>query len=313
MIAHSHTSWLRIIFSLRDNIVPKIYLRMLVSTALAAPATYLAAEKHAMSLTPTPFVLLGVPLGIFLGFRNNASYDRFWEGRRLWGQLVNTSRTFARQVLAHLVSQEEAFRETVCTLQARLIRRHIAFVHALRKHLRDETNWEELTPHLGPEEVGRLREAPNVPNAILHETGLLLSRARRDGHLHLYLAPVVESSLVVLADVQGGCERIKNTPIPFSYTVLIHRIVALYCVLLPFGIAEAIGIYTPLVVLFVSFALFGLDAIGDEIENPFGHDQNDLPLSFLSRSIEAQLLSLLGDTVETRETDPPLPEEAVVS
>ena len=119
--------------------------------------------------------------------------------------------------------------------------------------------------------------------------------ARRKHWIHPLHIHVIEASLVALTDVQGACERIKSTPMPHSYTVLMHRIVAGYCVLLPFGFAETIGWATPIVVLFVSYALFGLDAIGEEIERPFGLDPNDLPLSTISRAIEANLRVRIGE------------------
>ena len=107
--------------------------------------------------------------------------------------------------------------------------------------------------------------------------------------------PVLEQSLTDLTDIQGACERIKSTPIPSSYTVLIHRIVALYTFSLPFGIVDAVGIATPVVVAIIAYAFFGLDAVGEEIEEPFGTDINDLPLSTLSRMIEINLRQTLGE------------------
>jgi len=120
------------------------------------------------------------------------------------------------------------------------------------------------------------------------------------GWLHPYFVPVLEGSLTSLTDIQGACERIKSTPIPYSYTVLIHRIVGGYCALLPFGLADTIGWATPLVVLCVAYSLFGLDAVGDELEQPFGFDANDLPLEFLSRNIERDLRCSLGEPVPPR-------------
>jgi ion channel-forming bestrophin family protein len=109
-------------------------------------------------------------------------------------------------------------------------------------------------------------------------------------------APVLEASLTQLTDIQGGCERIKSTPIPFSYTALIHRIVALYCFGLPFGLTDTIKALTPIVVAIISYAFFGLDAVGDELEEPFGTDMNDLPLTALSTAIEINIRRRIGDT-----------------
>ena len=107
---------------------------------------------------------------------------------------------------------------------------------------------------------------------------------------------MLETSLVSLTDIQGACERIKSTPIPYSYNTLIHRIVAVYTYGLPFGLVSDVGIMTPVVVLVVSYAFFGIDTVGDEIEQPFGTDPNDLPLSAISRTIEVNLRQRLGET-----------------
>jgi ion channel-forming bestrophin family protein len=107
--------------------------------------------------------------------------------------------------------------------------------------------------------------------------------------------PVLEASLTALTDIQGGCERIKLTPIPFSYTTLIHRITAVYCYALPFGLVDVVGNYTPVVCGIVAYAFFGLDVVGDEIEMPFGDDPNDLPLRAITRTIEINLRQRLGE------------------
>src|SRR5262245_51452097 len=122
-----------------------------------------------------------------------------------------------------------------------------------------------------------------------------LVAARRKGWIHPFHVTILEASLTALTDIQGACERIKNTPIPYSYTVLMHRIVAVYCVLLPFGLMDAVKWATPFVVLAISYCFFGLDAIGDEIEQPFGMDINDLPLKSISRTIERNLRERLGE------------------
>jgi len=119
--------------------------------------------------------------------------------------------------------------------------------------------------------------------------------ARRKRWIHALHVPVIEGSLTAMTDIQGACERIKSTPIPYSYTVLMHRLVAMYCLLLPFGLQDAAGWATPVVVLCISYALFGLDAIGDEVEQPFGVDPNDLPLSSISRTIEGNLRRRIGE------------------
>ena len=140
-----------------------------------------------------------------------------------------------------------------------------------------------------------LEKESNPPVAIIQKTGDLLHRAWRSGQIHDFHLPVLESSLTEMIDVQGGCERIKATPVPFAYVALLHRITGVYCFLLPFGIVGKVGMLTPVVVLFVAYAFFALDAIGAEVENPFGYDANDLPLSQISKMIEINLRERLEE------------------
>ena len=243
-------------------------------------------------LTTTPFTLIGLALGIFLGFRNNTSYDRFWEGRKLWGAVVNNTRSLARQTLTMVRSSDD----DVTAFRAENVRRVIAYAHALRMHLRDERNFDELQSLLDADEWAALEAEVNPPIAILQRLGDRFAEAHVRGWIHPMHWPVLEGSLTALTDVQGGCERIKATPIPFIYNILMHRIVAVYCFALPFGLVESVGMFTPVVVALVSYAFFGLDAVGDEIEDPFGLHPNDLPLSTITRMIEVNLRQRLGET-----------------
>ena len=215
---------------------------------------------------------------------------------------MNTARSLSRQTLYFLGpastqgSPEKGEARAELTEASRTqIYRLIAYVHALRLHLREEKDMGELAPFLSAEDLARVKEHQNVPNGIT----LLLSEgyvaATRRGALSEYRAVELERGVSELTNIQGGCERIKSTPMPFSYSVLMHRIVAIYVFGLPFGLVTSIGEFTPLVVAFTAYAFLGLDAIGDELENPFGTDPNDLPLAGLSRSIEIVLKEMLDE------------------
>jgi ion channel-forming bestrophin family protein len=284
--------------------LPHIWLRTLFVTAISVVFTIIYEEVPQLhySLTPAPFTIIGLPLGIFLGFRNNTAYDRFWEGRKLWGSLVNTTRSLTRQVLTLIEPQPDAdpalsSAADIRKFEEQVVHMIIAYVHALRHHLRDTKPFEPLGHILPKEEVDKLLDEENVPLAMLQRMGDMFVEARRKKWVHAFHIPVLEGSLTSLTDIQGACERIKSTPIPFSYTVLMHRIVAGYCTLLPFGLMESIKWATPAVVLAISYCFFGLDAIGDEIEQPFGMDINDLPLKSISRNIERNLRKRIGENV----------------
>jgi putative membrane protein len=288
-----HRSWIATV-ALGGFALPHIWTRTLLVTGLSIVVTILHQRYLPISLKMSPFVMIGMPLGIFLGFRNNTAYDRFWEARKQWGALVNTSRSLTRQILT-LIEPPEGQEKEARELETRILNVLIAYVHALRHHLRGHAPEGTLEKFLPSEDLLRIKGDPNPPLTLLHRLGELLLVARRKNWIHPFHVNILEQSLTSLTDIQGACERIKSTPIPFSYTVLMHRIVAGYCTLLPFGLAEDIGWATPVVVLGISYTFFGLDAIGEEIEDPFGLDTNDLPLKAISRRIEIDVRRLMGD------------------
>lgn len=303
MIVYERTSWLAMVFRLHGSALPRVWPRMLATTLISIAFTLLQRyPTFHLSLTVTPFLITGLPLGIILGFRNASSYERFWEGRKLWGGLVNGCRSFVRQlhgfVQAGASGQEPATgeaQERVAVFQKEVAYRLVAFAIALRMHLRREHGYDELRPFLSPRELEELPHEASPPAAILHRIGLDLRDAGAAGWLHSRHAPLLETTLVQLTDVVGGCERIKNTPTPISYIIFIHRAVAAYALLLPFGLVDTIHGLTPVVVFFISYAFFSLDAIGDELDDPFRGTENGLPLATIARSIEIYARRRLGE------------------
>ncbi len=305
MIVPNRPSWLGTMTTPRGSTIVKTWPRLSLVALVSTLVTWLH-ETHGLfhtNSTITPFTLIGLALGIFLGFRNTTSYDRYWEGRKLWGGIVNTSRTMCRQIDTlildpQLSSQGELSLGTALGLPERevLVRRIIAYVHAVRMHLREQFDHSDVQANLPSDEFARLAHEGNRPLAILHWQAQHFGRIYARGLIDPQRLTLLDRSLTEFTDLQGGCERIRATPIPFSYNILLHRIVFVYCFALPFGLVDIPGlhVYTPVVTLLVSYAFFGLDAVGDEIENPFGLDPNDLPLSALTRTIEINLLARLG-------------------
>ena len=301
MIVRDRPSALRLFFIMRGSILPRIWMHLAVSTLLAVIVTWTDGRfgHHKLHFTTTPFTLMGLPLAIVLGFRNNAAYDRYWEGRKQWGELILRSRSLARQCLS-LVAPGHA---TADDPHLRIIRRAIAYAHALRHRLRGDTGGNaDVAPWIAPAEWERVRTQSNVPYALMLEMGADLGACLRTGRLDACLAPSIDTSLSAMTAVAASCERIRGTPIPFSYTLLLHRTAYLYCFLLPFGLVDTIGYLTPLVSAIVAYTFFGLDALGDELEEPFRASDNGLPLEALCRTIEIDLRTALGD----RDLPPPL-------
>ncbi len=295
MIVKEKVSWVWLLFHFRGSSFMETWPRILTVTIAAMIVTYVELHYNIQkyTLTTTPFLLIGVALGIFLGFRNSASYDKFWEGRKLFGALVNTSRNLTRQL--YFLTSDSKDNEEFRYFREIFVTRVIAYAHALRCHLRNENPAEEIKKFLSPEDLTQILESSHHPLAILQQLSRELAVARDRRWLNELNHLVMDAQINELTNILGSCERIKNTPIPFSYAVLIHRIVASYCFFLPFGLVETTGILTPIVVLMISYAFFELDAIGDEIEDPFGLQPNDLPLAAITRNIEINLLELINN------------------
>lgn len=262
-------------------IVPQVLL-FIFSFLIYFYQTHIATEP--VPLNPSVFAILGISLAIFHGFCNNAAYDRFWEGRKLWGTLVWLSRNIARQVLTLpnvSMAEKQAF-----------IRHQIAFVHSLRQQLRGEDNTANLQRLLTVEEQQAVVGQNFIALRLTQIMGQMLANWQAEQKIDVWQWQSLDNTLGEIAHIQAGCERINNTPIPYAYFVLLHRTVYLYCFMLPFGLGNTIGWVTPFVVSFVGYTFMALNEIVDEISEPFGTGENELPLGMMCDTIETQLAML---------------------
>lgn len=294
MIVRQKLHVFRLFFTLRGSIVQEIYKQLLVITLLSSLVAGVQYYYPGFfpSYSTAPFTLLGIALSLFLGFRNNASYERWWEARKQWGQLVVDARSLARQVNSFMEQDTESGVQT----QRRLIYLTIAFTHALRHQLRQSSAWEDIDRYVDPEHHADLRKAQNPAAFVLRLMGKKVGYARQNKLLSGFLVQSVDERITSMTGVLAACERLQNTPLPFAYTLLVHRTTYLYCFMLPFGLVSSLGIVTPLVCAVIAYTFFGLDALSEELEEPFGLSTNDLPLMAISRSIEIDLLEALGET-----------------
>ena len=298
MIIRERPSGLKLFLLLRGSVLPRILPTLLVNIAVATLVTWSHGDLWDLKITLTtiPFTLIGLPIAIFLGFRNNSAYDRFWEGRKLWGELVLRCRNLARQTTSLIDDPQPALASNgLQDTRVRIIYRAIAFVHALRDQLRDQPGSPYLATFLQPDEYDDMARARNKPDSLMLHMGADLQRCIKEGRIEACLAANIDNTFSSLTAAAASCERIKNTPIPYSYTLLLHRTAYIYCFLLPFGLVDSIGFMTPFVVAIVAYTFFGLDALGDELEEPFGTEHNDLPLDAICRAIEIDLRSALRD------------------
>lgn len=315
MIVLPRRTWIRDIFTFRGTVLPRIWRRLLFIGALAILLTVGHLELGLFvpqDITTLPFTLTGFALSVFLGFRTTTAYNRYWEGRTLWGALINNERSFTRQVVhwigprpggdpTHAHAPEPADLEA---RRRRLVHLAVGFAHALRLRLRDQDDTATLEKFVEPAELPALVDDPNRPQWFVHRIAGELRRLYDEGLIHPQHVGFFDATLGALTDIQGACERIRNTPLPYVYAVLVHQIVGVYCFALPWGLLHALHWIMPAVAVLVSYAFFGLDAIGEELDNPFDTDANDLPLAALTTAIEIDNRGRLGETELPRFAQP---------
>ena len=292
MVVRPRPGTLAILFSLHGSVLPAVAPKILAITLVACAVVALEQrwpEVLGLQSSVAPFTLVGLALSIFLSFRNNACYDRWWEARRQWGQLLVEMRGLARTTVALLPGAGHD------DLRRRLLLRLRAFAHALHASLRSRDPAAAAAVWMPPDEAGLLGRGPDPADAALRLFAADLGQALRAGLLSDVLYAAIETKLAALSGIQAACERIRGTPLPFAYTLLIYRTSWLYCLLLPFGLATSLGWATPFATALVAYTFFGLDALGDELEEPFGMQANDLPLDALLRVIDGILLDALGE------------------
>jgi putative membrane protein len=288
VIIRPRPHWIRLLLVRRGSLVHRIYGQQLFIFALscAVVAAHGQLFLWKVTLNASPFSLMGVSFAIFLGFRINASYDRFWEARKHWGSVLVDARNLTRQALT-AIAPERDVRPFVLGL--------VGFASTMRNQLRGQQATEQTEGLLPDDLRRRMVDARSAPTLVLVWLGQWLSNCRQAQQLEPVIAHKMENSLDSLSFALGSCERIANTPLPFAYSVILHRSVYLYCALLPFGLVDSIGLMTPLVVTFVSYTFFALEALSDEIENPFGREPNDLALDAMVSGVNASLREMLGE------------------
>ncbi|WP_422418890.1 bestrophin family protein [Pseudomonas sp. GZD-222] len=279
-----------LLFSLKGSIIPAIWRKVLYTVLIssAVVATHGTLFEYKVILTATPFTLWGLTLAIFLGFRNTVAYQRFWEARTLWGELLIVSRNLTRQTLSLLPTLNPDQRRA-------LLDPLVAFAYVLRDQLRGTPASADLQRLLDSPTRALLASSDAPASRLLGIVGQRFMAQVREAGGGEVLQANLDQQLSRLSYVLGGCERIKNTPIPYPYILMLHRIVHVYCFLLPFCLVDSIGWFTPFAVCVLAYTFFGLDALGDQIADPFDTQPNDLALDAMCRNLEIAVRELSGD------------------
>jgi putative membrane protein len=290
MIIRKKEHWFRMLFIWHGSVLPQLLPRLGILFVLSVAVVYLHGSVFSFKvpLNPAPFTLFGIALALFLGFRNSASYDRFWEGRKLWGAVLNETRSLARQATT-MAGYATADQEP-----QNFIKLLITFTYSLKHQLRGteaKADMEQRLPAQLAQSIGSTRYKPIM---MLKEMSAWVQALKIKGKIDSIIQVAFDDNLNKLSEIVGGCERIASTPIPYSYRVLLHRTVYIYCFMLPFGLVDSLGWLMPFIVVFIAYTFVAFEAIADEIEEPFGTEANDLALNAMCRMIEATLLEIAG-------------------
>jgi putative membrane protein len=258
--------------------------------AMAITAVDLSQKWPDLNIDITPFEVAGGALGLLLVLRTNAGYERWWEGRRIWGDIVNRSRNLAVAALGY-GPDDPAWRDQV-------VRRTAAFCHAARMSLRGEREPEALVRLLGPAEAEQVLSADHMPTAV----AALISESLRDARDRLGLDGFallrVDPDRAALIDDIGACERIVKTPLPLAYRVEIRRFLILFIATIPFAVVRRLFWFTPFATVLIAAPLLAIDKIGTELQDPFSKDNlNHLPLDDICATIERNLLAMLDQPI----------------
>jgi ion channel-forming bestrophin family protein len=280
VIDYEPKRWGSILIRTAGSVGPRLLPRTIVAGLIGGLATWLYVE-HGFYIPSLAHTVLGVALGLLLVFRTNASYDRYWEGRRLIGNIVNRTRDVARQLAGHVRSAEHR------PIIEDVIRLLDAYFATAMQSLRSEKDLSKVTS-LSDEEKKLLEPhttaRPMVVLTWVTERIYRLDRAAALGSDARVKA--VEENLTALVDNYSSCERIVQTPVPFAYAHHIKMFVTLFCFTIPFAMVAEMKLYTALPSAILAYALFGIDEIGVEIEDPFGYDANDLPIEAIGEIIK---------------------------
>jgi putative membrane protein len=294
MINYNPKEWFNFIFRFHKSDTFRKLLRLIIGLCiyswviafLELEVFQLSQNSHLKNI-PVLHTLLAFVISMLMVFRTNTAYDRWYEGRRLWGNLVNNSRNLAIKLSAMLPETELEHRTFFRTTIP-------AYAHALHQHLRSEKTRlalfdEDANHHL----FKTIDQEKHIPNQV---SLLIFKRVH-----HLYKQQAIDREQLLMlnaelqsfADICGACERIKNTPIPFSYSVFIKKFIFLYVMTLPFGYVFMLGYYMIPVVAFIFYVMASLELIAEEIEDPFGTDENDVPTMKIAQNIEKHIAEII--------------------
>ena len=289
MVYYNPKNWFGLIFQFhKSDTFRQMFWVLLVMALYSAIIVYLElnfSEWFGFKSTVQVHSLLGFVIGLFLVFRTNTAYERWWEGRKQWGSLVNVSRNFSIKLKAALSADSKEdysfFRKLISD-----------YAFAMKEHLRQGVKADEMQDEQIKEMV--LQGAFHIPNQIASKMYSRLASLRKEERLTLEQYLTLDLELREFANTVGACERIRNTPIPYSYSLFIKKFIFVYTLTMPFGLVFDFNYWTIPIVCFVLYVFGSIELLAEEIEDPFGKDTNDLPTDDIAARIKLNMEEIFG-------------------
>lgn len=283
MLQYRNSNWLRLLLASRGSFSPGVPRRVLAFGFVGLLAYFGDRAGHRVRLPFAMYEVAGAVLALVLAFRANTGYGRFWEGRSLWGSIVNNTRNIARIAKVYARKEPEIAQEvaTWCVM----------FAHAARLGLRSEPVLPDASRLLNEEDAKCISQSSHPALYAASQLSDRVARLLEKGTIDTRIAQLAEEKISGLVDNLGGSEKILKTPTPLGLVVLMQRFIAIFLATFPFSLVGRVGVFTPLVTMAVAYPLLMVDALGGELDDPFGHNPNDLPLSRICATIERNLLT----------------------
>lgn len=282
MIPYPPRGWVRLLLSVRGSSSRGVLRRILAFGVFATGVVIADRLGVRVHLPGGVHETTGVLIALVLAFRTNTGYNRFWEGRALWGSIVNTCRNLARVAEVHAKTDPHAARTFATWI--------VVFAHVTRRRLRNEREWPEVRRLLSDEDLSSLVSAHHPCLHAAKKLSETIAGWRSRDDVDPMMGAYGERLVATLVDNLGGCERILKTPTPLGYVLLMERLIALYLLTLPFMLVTRIETLTPIATVAIAYPILLIDALGAELDDPFGHDASDLPLSRICVTIEKDIL-----------------------
>ncbi|MBF0538552.1 MAG: hypothetical protein HQL03_09910 [Nitrospirae bacterium] len=290
MIYYDNKAWLTLLLTLRGSVLKSILPRITIFAAVSAIITLIHSYVIKINTPSTPWSIVGVALGLMLVFRTNTAYERYWEGRRMWGSIINSTQNLAIDLIAYISSDHTESLK----LRQRLFKLLTAFPILVKQRLREQNDVEELRSFLTNSEIAVLEKSFNMPVNLIAMIKKTLYMCLKLGILNQPHLTILNSNLSDLMNSLANCERIRFTPLPLAYALHLKRFMYLFCTTIPITLVGTFGWWTVPFGALIAYAFIGIEEIGIEIEDPFGDDPNDLPLDEFCEVIKTTLQDIFA-------------------